>query len=230
MSYSDWKDKVQNFTTIDVRNIQGNFFPAIKKQAEKTNCGEGIEIIQTFEPHPLYPVFENLGFEHHTEELNKNEFHVYFYRTEELTNQDPNPFKPLALLNLALVDDSLGKVAMDFWDLTWNDKNRALPHEIRLLLSLSNAVGAGRFRQATRELIKAYAHGVETPVFDDLFEMFAWNQGIGNFASVIGPSPLFQAYKIIKKQEKQNKSRQEIQAILMEKFGESNSEVSVMSK
>ncbi len=230
MSYSDWKNKVSEFTTMDVRNMQGNFFPAIKKQAEKTQCGEGIKIIQTFEPHPLYPVFEQLGFEHHTEEVDKNEFHAYFYRAEDVVEKDPNPFKPIALLNLAMVDESLGNIAMEFWNLTWNDENRTIPHDMRLLLSLSNAVGAGRFRQATRELIKAYTHGVETAVFDDLFEMFAWNQGIGHFASMIGPSPLFKAYKLIKKQEAQKKSRQDIIAMLMDQFGEGNSEVSVMSK
>ena len=33
----------------------------------------------------------------------------------------------------------------------------------------------------------------------DVFELLAWNQGIGFFSSEIGPSALFQAYKLIKK-------------------------------
>lgn len=40
-------------------------------------------------------------------------------------------------------------------------------------------------------------------MLDDVFELLAWNQGIGYFSSEIGPSPLFQAYKLIKQQEKQ---------------------------
>ena len=73
-----------------------------------------------------------------------------------------------------------------------------LPYETRLLLSLTNAVGAGRMRQAARELVKAYIHGVKSAALDDVFELLAWNQGIGFFSSEIGPSALFQAYKLIK--------------------------------
>lgn len=98
---------------------------------------------------------------------------------------------------------------------------------MRLLLSLANAVGAGRMRQASRELIKAYARGVDSAVFDDVFELLAWNQGIGFFSSEIGPSPLFQAYKMIKTAEKRGKERTEIIESLTEKFGEKNPEVGV---
>ena len=46
-------------------------------------AGEGIEVIQTFEPYPLYKEMDMLGYIHHTEKLAENEFHVWFYRTEE---------------------------------------------------------------------------------------------------------------------------------------------------
>jgi hypothetical protein len=36
---------------------------------------------------------------------------------------------------------------------------RHLPYEIRLFLSLTNAIGAGRMRQAARELVKVYIRG-----------------------------------------------------------------------
>lgn len=91
---------------------------------------------------------------------------------------------------------------------------------MRLLLSLTNAVGAGRIRQATRELVKAYIHGLDSAALDDVSELLAWNQGIGYFSSEIGPSPLFQAYKMIKNQERAGKSREEISGMLKEKFGE----------
>jgi hypothetical protein len=82
--------------------------------------------------------------------------------------------------------------------LTWNDDNRFLDYETRLPLSLTNAVGAGRMRHATRELVKGYVHGIDSRALDDVFELLAWNQGIGYFSSEIGPSTLFKAYKTIK--------------------------------
>lgn len=227
MSYEQWKDKISGFKTIDVRHLQGNFFPGLQQQAKKVKVGEGLEIIQTFEPHPLYAVLGALGFEHHTEQVAPNEFHVYFYRTEMQEAAEESPFRPLALLNFPLIDEDLGRLAADFWNLTWNDEKRALPYETRLLLSLTNAVGAGRMRQATRELVKAYIYGVDSAALDDVFELLAWNQGIGYFSSEIGPSALFQAYKLIKIQEKRGKSRDEIKQMLMEQFGEKNAEVTV---
>ena len=41
---------------MDVRHIQGSFFEGLKKRAEALEVGEGLHIIQTFEPHPLYAV------------------------------------------------------------------------------------------------------------------------------------------------------------------------------
>lgn len=58
MSYTEWKDKTEGFRTIDVRGIQGNFFQGLKKQAIELPAGEGLEIIQSFDPIPLYEVME----------------------------------------------------------------------------------------------------------------------------------------------------------------------------
>ena len=82
-------------------------------------------------------------------------------------------------------------------------------------------------RQATRELVKAYIHGLDSAALDDVFELLAWNQGIGYFSSEIGPSTLFAAYKTIKNMEKQGEAREEICAALKEKFGEKNPDVKV---
>lgn len=112
--------------------------------------------------------------------------------------------------------------------MTWNDENRYLDYETRLLLSLTNAVGAGRMRQATRELVKGYIHGIDSSAFDDIFELLAWNQGIGYFSSEIGPSTLFKAYKTIKKMENDGKPRSQISEVLKEKFGEKNPDVKVI--
>jgi uncharacterized protein (DUF2249 family) len=227
MSYEVWKDKTSQFQTIDVRHIQGNFFPGLRNKADALEVGEGLHIVQTFRPHPLYQALEELGFEHHTEELSPTEFHAYFYRTEKKSQEKNTPFRPLALLNYPMIDEDLGHIAADFWELTWQNSKRTLSYEMRLLLSLTNAVGAGRMRQATRELVKAYHHGVESAALDDVFELLAWNQGIGFFSSEIGPSSLFRAYKLIKTMEKQGKSREEICEKLQENFGEKNPDVQV---
>ena len=218
MSYENWKNKAQGFQTVDVRHIQGSFFEGLRKRAEALEVGEGVHIIQTFEPHPLYAVMEGLGYEHHTEQRGEAEFHVWFCRTEKKEGDSSAPFKPLALLNYPMIDEKLGQIAVDFWETT----------DTRLLLSLTNAVGSGRMRQAARELVKAYIYGVESAALDDVFELLAWNQGIGFFSSEIGPSALFQAYKLIKNSEKQGKSREDICSALREKFGEKTPEMQVL--
>lgn len=228
MAYSDWQDQKDGFKVIDVRNIQGNFFPGLKKQAEELEEGKGLRIIQTFDPIPLYAVMEELGYESYREEVSPTEFHAYFYRRQRQDDSGTIAFRPAALTNFPLIDQELGNVAVNFWDLTWNDEKRFLPYDMRLLLSLANAVGAGRMRQATRELVKFYVAGGDLRALDDLFQQLAWNQGIGFFASEIGPSTLFAAYKAAKQQEKSGRSREEVSRYLMEHFGEKNPDVKVV--
>ena len=228
IKYEEWKDKKKDFFKVDVRHVQGNFFPGLQRRAMTLKAGEGIEVIQTFEPYPLYKEMDMLGYIHHTEKLAENEFHVWFYRTEEKEPEGSAPYRPLALLNYPMIDEDLGRIAADFWQATWQSEKRTLPYEMRLLLSLTNAVGAGRMREAVRELVKAYIYGLESAALDDVFELLAWNQGIGFFSSEIGPSPLFQAYKMIKTQEQRGISREEICTEIKEKFGEKNQEVQVL--
>lgn len=228
IKYEEWKDKKKDFFKVDVRHVQGNFFPGLQRRAMTLKAGEGIEVIQTFEPYPLYKEMDMLGYIHHTEKLAENEFHVWFYRTGEKEPEGSAPYRPLALLNYPMIDEDLGRIAADFWQATWQSEKRTLPYEMRLLLSLTNAVGAGRMRQAVRELVKAYIYGLESAALDDVFELLAWNQGIGFFSSEIGPSPLFQAYKMIKTQEQRGISREEICTEIKEKFGEKNQEVQVL--
>ncbi len=213
--------------TLDLRGITGNFFEGLKKQVMKLGQGESITIIQSFEPLPLYEVMEQLGFSHSCEKTAEHEYRVRFTRQEVKADPGTIPMRPAALTNFPLIDENLGEIAVSFWDLTWNDAHRHLPLEMRLLLSLANAVGAGRMRQACRELVKAYIHGLPSEALDDVFELLAWNQGIGYFASEVGPSTLFAAYRLIKTGEKQGKSREEICALLKEKFGEKNPDVKV---
>ena len=94
MSYLDWKDKVGEFKQIDVRGVQGNFFQGIKKQAVQLPAGNGLEIVQSFDPIPLYEVMEDLGFEHHTEKKGDAEFHAYFYRAVVKAEEKDIPMRP----------------------------------------------------------------------------------------------------------------------------------------
>jgi hypothetical protein len=91
-------------------------------------------------------------------------------------------------------------------------------------------VGASRFRQATRELIKAYSVGATVKELDELFSMFAWNQGIGYFSSEIGPIALFGVYKHIKKREGEKVDRKTIIEELIDNFGDKNPCVSTFFK
>lgn len=136
------------------------------------------------------------------------------------------PLKPMALVNFKKTDDELAKIIGNFWKLTWNKENPAIDQKTKYLLSLSNAVGAHRTRQATRELVKAYAaEAVTVAELDELFSLFVWNQGAGHFASEIGPSQLYAAYQLIKTLESEGLPREQVAKQLIENFGENNQNV-----
>lgn len=228
----DWENKKESFDVMDVRKLTGNFLPGLLTKAGKLEVGEGMCVVQTFEPVPLYSAMADLGFEHLTEQVSDSEYRVYFYRTEKkeasFTGVGDMPLKPTAVLNFKKIDNRLADIIVNFWSLIWGKESPAIDQKTKLLLSLANGVGAGRFRQATRELVKAYALGVTVAELDELFSMFVWNGGVGNFASEIGPSPLFGAYQLIKNLENKGISRSDIMAELLDTFGESNPEVNVM--
>ena len=223
----DWLDKKETFEIRDVRELKGNFLPSILKRAQDIEVGKGLCIVQSFEPIPLYSALEDLGYEYDTKKVNETEYKVYFYRrTIKGSAEMDVPLKPTAMVNFNTVTPKLAHIAVDFWDLVWGQEETAIDMKTRLLLSLANGVGAGRIRQATRELVKAYSVGVTVEELDELFSMFAWNQGIGYFASEIGSSSLFAAYQFIKTQEGKNSNRSEIVKELIDKFGEKNPDVS----
>lgn len=229
----NWLDNKSKFKVIDVRSLKGNFLPSVTKRANATNVGEGLCIIQSFEPIPLYSLMHEMGFEHSSEKISDVEYHVYFFRTENKTqDQSENtklPFKPTAIVNFNSVNPKLANIVVNFWDHIWGQEDSAIDMKTKLLLSLANGVGAGRMKQAVREFVKAYSIGVTTNEFDELFSMFAWNQGVGYFASEIGPSALFKAYKHVKSMEEKGNPRDEIIASLLDKFGESNPNVNTFA-
>jgi len=225
----EWENKKESFESIDVRKLEGNFLPLILEKAKGKSVGEGLCVIQRFEPIPLYSALKDLGFEYQTDKVSETEYRVYFHREEKKSVEAligmNVPLKPTAIVNFKAVDDELADITVKFWKLIWEKENPAIEQKTKYLLSLANGVGGGRFRQATRELVKAYSSGLTVEEMDEVFEMFAWNQGIGCFASEIGPSPLFGAYQLIKKLEDEGKSRAEVVDELIEKFGEENPDV-----
>ncbi|WED23851.1 DUF1858 domain-containing protein [Vibrio sp. JC009] len=230
----EWIKIRDSFKVKDVRTLRGNFLPSLLKQAQRISEGEGLCVVQSFEPIPLYSALEDLGFENYTDKVADDEYRAYFYRRSVKEATYPEgldvPLKPTAIVNFNHVSNKLADVVVNFWDLIWGREDTAIDMRTRLLLSLANGVGAGRMRQATRELIKAYSLGVTVQEFDELFEMFAWNQGAGYFASEISPSSLFAAYKLIKMQEEKGMERSEVVRDLMDKFGEDNPDVSTFYK
>ncbi|MFA6617471.1 MAG: hypothetical protein WCT23_00165 [Candidatus Neomarinimicrobiota bacterium] len=225
----NWKNDRKSFPVIDVRPLTSNFLQMILIKAQQVNLNNGICVIQSFEPKPLYSALENLGFEYMTEKVSDYEYRAYFYRTEIKTMSYETgadmPFKPTAIVNYKTVDDALANTVVDFWELIWDKEDAAIDLKTKLMISLSNAMGAGRYRQATRELIKAYSIGLSVPELDELFSLFAWNQGIGHFSSEIASSTVFGAYKHIKKRENQGLKSGVILKELMDFFGDNNPKV-----
>ncbi len=228
----EWENTKDQFKVVDVRKLTGNFLPGILNKAGQIEVGDGLCVVQSFEPIPLYSAMADLGFEHLTEKVSDSEYRVYFYRIEKIeaafTGVGDMPLKPTAILNFKNIDNSLADIIVNFWNLIWGQEQPAIDQKTKLLLSLANGVGAGRFRQATRELVKAYALGVTVAELDELFSLFVWNGGVGTFASEIGPSSLFGAYRLIKTRESKGAAREEVVRELMENFGEQNPEVNVM--
>jgi hypothetical protein len=229
-----WEEHKGTFKEIDARNLTTNFLPMILNKAQQVQLNDGICVIQSFEPKPLYSALKDLGFECSTEKVSDHEYRAYFCRTEvkEMTFESgaDMPFKPTAIVNYKIIDNTLAEAVVGFWEIIWENENSVIDLKTKLLLSMSNAIGASRFRQATRELIKAYSLGVTIKELDELFSLFAWNQGIGHFSSEIGPSPVFGAYKQIKTMEKEGLERKEIINKIMETFGDKNPAVNTLYK
>ena len=230
----EWENTKDQFKVVDVRKLTGNFLPGILNKAGQIEVGDGLCVVQSFEPIPLYSAMSDLGFEHLTEKVSDSEYRVYFCRVEKkeaaFTGVGDMPLKPTAILNFKNIDNSLADIIVNFWNLTWGKETPAIDQKTKLLLSLANGVGAGRFRQATRELVKAYALGATVAELDELFSLFVWNGGVGTFASEIGPSSLFGAYRLIKTRESKGATREEVVRELMDNFGEQNPEVNVVAQ
>ncbi len=77
-----WIANIDKFETFDARvAVPGGFFDHITSRADALPEGEGLHIIQSFDPIPLYAVLGAKGFVHHTNSVSDTEYHVYFYKT-----------------------------------------------------------------------------------------------------------------------------------------------------
>lgn len=83
MAYKDWKEKIDKFEVIDVRGRNLDFLIQIKEKASTLKNGEGLHIIQSFDPLPLYTVMTLMGYEHQTEKTSDREYHVWFCRVKK---------------------------------------------------------------------------------------------------------------------------------------------------
>lgn len=78
----EWLARKDQFETLDARQGKpGEFFPIVTGKAQSLPKGEGLHVIQSFEPVPLYGVLGDMGFEYETVKAADNEYHVYFYKT-----------------------------------------------------------------------------------------------------------------------------------------------------
>ena len=78
----EWMQYSSSFEAIDLREIEGHFFSRFYPKAEELNKGEGLHVIQNFEPLPLYDTMTKLGYLRHTEKRNDGTYDIYFYRAE----------------------------------------------------------------------------------------------------------------------------------------------------
>ena len=150
----NWSKLKEQFEVKDVRKLKGNFLPSIIDKAKKLEVGEGLCVIQNFEPIPLYSAMAELGYEYETSKVSDTEYRAYFYRQAIAEPNYPGgmdiPFKPTAIVNYSTIDPKLADHVVHFWDYIWGKENPAIDVKNRLLLSLANGVGAGRIRQAVR--------------------------------------------------------------------------------
>jgi uncharacterized protein (DUF2249 family) len=62
--------------TLDAREIDGEPFGAIVGALEDLPAGGTLCLVNSFEPAPLYDVLDRRGFDHETEQVAEDEWHV----------------------------------------------------------------------------------------------------------------------------------------------------------
>lgn len=231
MSFA-WIEKKDEFEIVDVRQLRGNFLPMIQKKAAVMKINQGLRVIQSFEPMPLYVVLDDMGFEHETIKISDEEYHAYFYKAIAPDDEGPQapPLQPLGILKFKQVDPFIADQLIKVWERIYQREGAAIEQKNLYLIAFGVGVGAGRMRQATRELVKAYAAGATVKELNEVFALLIWLEGTSTFVSEISTSAAFGAYELIKKMEKQGKERGVILSALMENFGERHPDVGIFAK
>ena len=67
----EWENKKDKFIAVNVSKLTGNFLPGLLRKAEKIEVGDGMCVVQSFEPIPLYSAcFSWAAVPHDSEGLN----------------------------------------------------------------------------------------------------------------------------------------------------------------
>ena len=123
----DWTKLKEQFEVKDVRQLKGNFLPAILKKAQNMDVGEGLCVVQSFEPIPLYSALAEMGYEHDVDKVSDAEYRAYFYRTSKLQPDFPGgmdmPLKPTAMVNFNTIDPKFADLVVNFWSYIWGQEN-----------------------------------------------------------------------------------------------------------
>ena len=101
-------------------------------------------------------------------------------------------------MNYPMIDEKLGQIAVDFWETTWQSEKRVLP--------LRNAAAAVTDQRCRCGPDEAGGAGAGKGIYPRCGERrvgrrvraAGMESGYRFFSSEIGPSALFQAYKLIK--------------------------------
>jgi uncharacterized protein (DUF2249 family) len=64
-------------TTLDVRDVDDEPFPHIMTALSDLEDGETLELVNSFEPEPLYSVLSQRGFDYESERVDEDEWHVF---------------------------------------------------------------------------------------------------------------------------------------------------------
>lgn len=83
MANKDWEVQKGTFQVVDGRGKGMDFMPIFLEKAKQIELGDGITVIQNFEPVPLYPQMTKLGFDYVVEKIADDQYRAYFYREKE---------------------------------------------------------------------------------------------------------------------------------------------------
>ena len=70
----------ENESVLDVRDRDDPPFPVISDALDELGPDESLLLINGFEPEPLYDVLADRGFDHETERVDDDEWHVTIER------------------------------------------------------------------------------------------------------------------------------------------------------